>query len=431
MASDYNADLIASLYSTSDAEEAARISSEMASIGDAIFPRQIYEAYKRFKNTFVSHYFVSDLTSFSTSDADEILKEIARTTQRSADISLMLEYLTEVEFFEPSVVEHVRSIFDHYISEGDLEEYDVEKYFNYLKKSGYDIEKLERYLITCFEDDRHDISSRKLALRKLLKLNAKKHIKYYYDNYTNLKSNKRAEVIFVEEISTWHGGIIPAVHDTILNSGSERAKEILREVQRKKAEESLAKEVTEQIELKAEYETADVIADISSLRSQINKLSLTDDRFGFQLLSTSEEIYQQSRSAKDKATMLGYCMVLRTLLGGFPQEVLNYSINSDRAAELNPDIKDLQGSINKFHLLLLDKAIEVDSNIFGLRNINRIITKFAAHTGEENSPELTELLKKEGLFEIYKDDNWSKFHREILMKYKGFLEKLVKAINKN
>ena len=89
----------------------------------------------------------------------------------------------------------------------------------------------------------------------------------------------------------------------------------------------------------------------------------------------------------------------------------------------------INGSINKLHLFLLRKSVQVDMNIFGLRNLNRMITKFAAHTNEETNPELEAVLKELQLFEFYSESQWSKLHRGILLKYKEFLVNLEKAIH--
>ncbi len=427
MATDYNANLITELYAAENVEGAIRICDEMVTIGDAIFPRQIYEAYKKFQETPSSHYFVSDLTRFKTGDATEILKEIAHTTDRDADISLMVGYLTDIEYFDPEIVGKVKNLFERDIASGEIHEYDVEEYFAYLEKSGEEMERLESLLQECFEDDKQFIAARKTALKKLLKLKPKEYISFYYENYDSIKG-KRAETVFVEEISTWHGGVVPSLHKKILKVGSERAKEILKKEQSRKIEEKRSKEIKEQKEIKEEYETADVISDIAELRSKINKISIADERFGFSFFSPSEEIYQQGKPAKNKATLVGYCMVLRSLLGGFDNKIKESEISKERAKELLPDIKELTGSINKFHLMLLEKGIDVDAGIFGLRNISRIVSKLA-HPDEEADPELSSILKKEKLFNYYKNDNWSMLHREILLRYKEVLEKLIDAIS--
>src|SRR3989344_3907446 len=166
MAADYNANLIAELYATDDADNATRICDEMVAIGDAIFPRQIYEAYKKFRGTAYSHYFVSDLTNFKTSDATEILKEIAHTTERDADISMMVGYLMNIQYFDPEVVYKIRRLFEKDVTSGKIYEYDFEKYFTYLEQSGEEIKELESLSQSCFEDDEQIITVRKAALKK-------------------------------------------------------------------------------------------------------------------------------------------------------------------------------------------------------------------------------------------------------------------------
>jgi len=426
MSVDYNAKLIAELYVTNDARIASHICDEMVSIGDAIFPQQIYAAYKRFKKTSYSHYFVSDLTEFNSNDAAEILKEIARTTERDADLAMMVGYLTDIGYFEPDVVERIFNNFIVEISSEDIDEYSMEEYFDYLKKSGKNPEAIGNLLRICFENDNQDLDARKLALKKLLRLDPKKYVNFYYENY-NLIQNKKAENIFVEEISTWKGGIVPTLHSKILEIGSERAKEILREVQTRKIDKKSAEAAKEQSEIKDEYQTADVISDISNLRTRINKTGNADNRFGFPFFLQSEELYQQGKPARDKAAFVGACIVLRSVLGGFSREIAEFEISEQRARELIPDLSDSKGSINKFHLFLLEKDIEVDHDIFGLRNINRIVSKFA-HPNEEVTSEFLSLLKQENLHDLYVKDNWSVLHREILLKYKMALEKILEAI---
>lgn len=427
MANDYNANLIAELYTTSGAEKATHICDEMVEIGDPIFPRQIYEAYKRFKGSRFSHYFISDLTRFNTIDAAEILKEIAHTTNDDADISMMIEYLGDIEYFPPDIVYKVKKIFQKEIISKEVNVYDLEIYLSYLEKSGQGMEDLVLFLKICFENDDYPIPARKMALKKLLKLKPKEYINAYYEDYDLIKG-KKLEVIFVEEISTWHGGVIPSLHKKILEVGSDRAKEILEKKLSKKLEEKKQEEKREQKEIKEEYETADVVSDIAKLRSKINKITTVDERFGFPIFAQSEEIYQQGKPAKDKDTLVGYCMVLRSSLQDFDNKITQLDISPERAGELLPNIRELNGSINKFHFILVDKGISVDAGIFGLRNINRIVTKLA-HPKEESGQEFLDILKEENLLDFYREDNWSLLHRGILLRYRGVLEKIIEAVS--
>src|SRR3989344_3728861 len=195
MAIDYDANLIAELYATQDPEKATKICDEMVKIGNAIFPRQIYEAYKKFQTTRVSHYFVSDLANFKDAYAAEVLKQIAHTTKRDADISMMVSYLTDIQYFDPEIVDKVKKSLEAKATSGEVYDYDLENYVTYLVESGENTGWLESLLQACFEDDREDMETRKIALKKLLKLQPKQYINLYYENYDSIRG-KRTEIIF-------------------------------------------------------------------------------------------------------------------------------------------------------------------------------------------------------------------------------------------
>ncbi|MFA6437071.1 MAG: hypothetical protein WC242_05530 [Candidatus Paceibacterota bacterium] len=427
MSSNYNAKLIADLYATSDWKRAIRLSDEMVEIGDNIFPRQIYEAYKKFQNTTISHYFVSDLTSFKTSDAIEILKEIAHKTSRSADISMMVDYFIDIGYFESEIVVKVKNLFRADMNSKDIRGYDIETYSAYLKKADKETSNLELFLRECFEDEEQEIDARKTALEELLKLKPKEYINFYYDKYDSIKG-KKTENIFVEQISTWHGGIVPKLHQKILEIGSERAKEILQNEQSRIKKEKQSEEMKEQEEIKRQYETADVLHDIGKLRLNINKTSIADERFGFSFFSQSEEIYQQVKPAKTKNEFVGCCIVLRSFLNDFDKQITELKISEERGKEILPNIEKFSGNINKFHFMLKEKGLNIDQDIFGLRNINCIVSKFA-HPGKKTNLEINKILKKEVLlFKYYKENNWSALHREVLLKYKKVLEELMKVM---
>lgn len=234
-------------------------------------------------------------------------------------------------------------------------------------------------------------------------------------------------MIFVEEISMWKNGIIPLLHKKILENGSERAKEILIEKRKQREVREQSNTEKEQESIKREYSTADVISGIAALRSKVNKISVADKRFGFAILASSEEIYQQNKPAQSKEAFVGYCMVLRSLIQNFSDEIKERVISEEEMKKLLPRTENPEGSINKFHFLLLEKGLAITDSIFGLRNINRIVSKLA-HPDGGLSSELIELLTEEGLLDWYKKDAWSILHREILLKYKNVLEKLISAL---
>ncbi len=426
MAEDYNADLITQLFLTDDVEKAKEISDEMVGIGNLIFPRIIYEAYKKFKNTSSSHYFISDLAGFRSPEVAEIMKEIAHEATKSADFEFTLDYLADIEYFDPTIIEKASTLLKDKLFLKGTDEYDVEACLAYLKKSKNGIKDLEPVLQACFENEGLAYSLRTKVLRDLLVSN-KQLINYYYENYDKIK-NKKAEIIFAEEISTWQGGIIPELHKKILKNGSRRAQEIIEEAQTKRTKTKDQAEKKEQEKIKGTYETADIVSGIAALRTKVNRISSADKRFGFPFFAQSEEFYEQNKPAQNKASLVGYCMVLREFLQKFDEAIKDSVIPVDKAKQFLPEIQDWGGSINKFHYLLLDKGVTVDKGIFGLRNINRLVTKLA-HPNETLGEEFINLLTEEKLLDMYTKDNWSLLHREILLRYEKVLEKLIAALS--
>jgi hypothetical protein len=426
MAIDYNANLISELYAAKDDEHATRISDEMVDIGDPIFPRQIYEAYKKFKSSTKSHYFVQDLTEFKSTDAAEILKEIARTTERSADLHMMIGYLADIGYFEIKVSDKIASLFQKETDDSDLSEYDIYSYVKYLSKTELGKEILCPNLQTCFEDEGQDLPTRKAALEKLLEIDKKTYLSFYLENYELIK-NKRAEVIFVQEIAGWSGGIISQIHKKILESGSATAKEILQKKLQKKEAQKQLQEKDEQQKVSSVFTNADLVNEISTLRVQINRISIADQRFGFPFFIPNEEFYSQSKPAQDKDSFVGCCMVLRVVVQGYVENIKGISVSEDEFKKYLPNVKALDGSLNKFHFLLYDKQVPVDATLFGMRDVSRLVSKIA-HPNVDTEIELIDLLKSEGLEKIYASGDFSKLHREILSRYRDSLEKLTRSL---
>ncbi|MDD2375827.1 MAG: hypothetical protein PHD23_10800, partial [Eubacteriales bacterium] len=98
MSTSYNSRLIDKLYQENDALKATRIVDEMIEIGEAIFVYPIYSAYKKFKNTSYSHYFISDLTELASKEetkkeAEIIIKELLEEQDiDSAHIYYLVEF---------------------------------------------------------------------------------------------------------------------------------------------------------------------------------------------------------------------------------------------------------------------------------------------------------------------------------------------------
>ena len=239
MSTDYNSKLIASLYEKTDEEEASEIADEMVEINDAIFIQPIYSAYKRFKNGYMSHYFVSDLATFKTPEATDILKKIAMDeTARSADFGYCLRNFIETEIFEQQIIDKTTTLAISQIISKSADPYTVEGYLEYLSKAKPPI-FLTEVMKIAFEDEETKNDLKTVVLRYLLKENAKEHLQYYLDNFNSIKG-KRSEIVLAKTITGWIGTIVALLKKKIIEEGSSRAREII-EAQSEKEKKKILK----------------------------------------------------------------------------------------------------------------------------------------------------------------------------------------------
>jgi len=424
MATEHNSKLIAKLYDCTDPEKATEISDEMLEIGDSIFIYPIYSAYKRFRDneSYVTHYFVGDLTRFSTPEASEIIKEIAADA-KTPDICVtyLLDYLAKIQYFEPQFIQRIYSLLtDELLTQND--QYDVGLYLQYLEQAN-SLTDVTLLLQSVFEDESKKGSVRSVAFRYLLKADATK-FKHYFDNYSKIKDTD-AEIILVKELLTWKGGIVPSFEEMILKNGSTRARELVQEKRDKlkKKEERAEVENAKAIEVK--YSNADVIQEIARLRNKINTLSSTDTRFGFTFFPPSELIYDQNESAQSQPMLVGYCMSLRSFIQNFTDEIVTKEFTIEEMKSVIPDLDKPEGNINKFHVLLSKAGLSPDDGLFGLRKLNKLANALAHPDAESNTPGL---LKAAGLIKFYETESWQNLHKSLLEFYRDFLKVLAERI---
>lgn len=416
MSAEYNSKLIAKLYAAKDDDTASEISQEMADIKDPIFIQPLYAAYKRFRleESYMAHYFLSNLKTFKTPETTEIFKEIALLDDtEEIDFSYAIEYLEGAEFSEPWLTEKALSFLIDELKSKYSDGYRLGGYLRYLVKAKPPI-ILTPLLKEAFEDNNRKKEVKEVALQFLLKENAKENLQYYFDNYEKIKGTS-SEIVFAREISRWQNGIVPKLHEKIIKEGSSYAREII-ETKIKKSQQELA-EKEKNVEIK--YNNAQIITEISQLRSKINTFTNGDSRFGFSIFPQNELIYQQTAGVEDRTKLVDYCMDLRSFIQKLNKEgMANHEYSTEQIKELIPGIENTSGSINLLHLFLLSRKIEVSEDIFGLRKLNKIVSKLA-HPDE--AKDLIFLLKENGLFDLYKEENFQALHRKLLEKYKGFL----------
>jgi len=421
----YNSELIFRLYNETNPRKARAIVEEMVEINDQIFVFPILAVFAKFKDSFYSHYFLSYLMSFNTPETiDNIKKIITEVELKNSWMSYLIDFCIDNEFFPEGFTRQV----EHELNEdvrSNPDGYDLTPYFKYFIAIKQ-FDKIEGLVIAILEDNDMDITAREAALRYLLKFDAKKYFQYYYDNYQKIQG-KQTEIILVREIIKrgWKGTIVERTKELIASNGSERAKEIIQEKEKKDIEAEKNQSIKEEELVNKNYANAEIISDISVIMDKISALTAGDSRFNFSLLESSGLLPKQLTPASDSVQLSGFCIDLRSIIQKFNKKVSEHGITEDKAKELFPNI-ETTGSINNCQLFLASVGIGVDDDFFGLRRMNKLIAALA-HP-DENREELVKQLRLSNLFDLYQEENWGLLHKRLLETYKDFLLLLQEAI---
>ncbi len=421
MSIEYNSKLIASLYDEVDPEKAAEISDEMVEIHDPIFIQPIYSAFKKFKNTHFSHYFLSDLVEFKTPETTEIFKAVVSSEdKRGADFSYCIEYFSDIDYIEDSLINKVYLQVLDELLKNNTNEYDLEDYLEYLLKAK-SLSLVSVHLRNAFENEDQKSDVKSISLNFFLKENPSTNLRYYLENFDRIKG-KKSEIILAKTLIKWKGKIVESLKQKILDEGTSHAQEIIKSEIKKKTSEQ--QEIEKNIAIT--YNNSEIISEISQLRSRINVFSQGDNRFGFPIFLQSELLFPQTKAPEDKTTFKSYCNDLRSFIQSLTKDLVNHGFSEEEIKEKFPQIQERK-SINLLYLYLKSKGFSINDDIFNLRKLNQIVSKMA-HPDDEKG--LLDILRENGLLELYSSDNFQDLHRELLKKYKVFLEGLLNCFQK-
>jgi hypothetical protein len=425
MSTDYNSRLIADLYAATDSTKATELADEMVSIKDPIFIHPLYAAYRRYpQDEYVSHYFASDLTEFKTPEAAEIIKEIARNPVRADDLASIINYLIEIEFYEEDIVIIAVHLAKQKLN-SEFYGYELGMYLKYAQKGGK-IGLIEDDLLNAVLDDTKRLAVRKTALAYLLRSNSNEWMKFVSENLSIFTG--KSEMILATELIGWQGSLVEKIKTRLRESGSTRTKEILQAEADKNTKSVSHKETAQQQEIAKKYSNADLVAEISSLREKINSTASTDSRFASSLFALTEKLPQQNTAAVDKQSLAGYAIELRTIVQAIDKSITSKEFTEEEFKAAIPDIEKLEGSINKLHVFLHKAGVTVDPDVFGLRVVNKVVSKLAH---PEDDAKTLQLLRSFNLATSYEKEEWGKLHRQILEAYRDALAKLLVALTVN
>jgi hypothetical protein len=273
---------------------------------------------------------------------------------------------------------------------------------------------MNKILLNIFLSNNFEKDDRKTALNFFLSIDTGKNFQYLIDNLDDLK-NSDSEIILTREILGWSGQKVKTLIEKIKKSGSS-ASRLLIEKKELEQNKKIEKQETQDSE---KFSNGKLISNISNIRQKINERSLS--LFNHKIFPDDETLIKQLEIAKDKNSVILCCSDLRDVLQNIEPSAKQHNMKLDEALQIIPgiDTQSINKSINALHLYLISKNISVDLTFFGIRNLIKIVSLLGAH---KEDPELIPMLKKEGLENLYINDQWNVLHKEILERYAKSLE---------
>lgn len=282
---------------------------------------------------------------------------------------------------------------------------------------------LQNLLWIIFYDESFHFLNKKSALFYFLKTDPKKNIQLIIENYKKIKKRLEIEIILAKEIAKWAGPLPEKLKSLITESGNDRAREII-ELTIKKKEKQKKEIIIKEAE---SFSNAKIIIEISAIKRKINTIAKENLGIESNLFPDTESIIDQVKVARDYNSLKNACIDLRPCI----QKISSPEHNFDEKTALKKipgaASQDLSKSINKFFLYLDSENINVNFNLFGLRDVNNITSLFAH---PDKIKKLREVLKKTKMLDLYEKENWSVLHEKILQLYKKSLGDLSNEISK-
>ena len=422
MANEYNGNLIARLYATTDSHSTTKVLEEMDEIIDPSFIAPTIVAFERFKDSSISHYFLSSLEKYSSPQVRNFFIGVATDPATSeSNFIWSLNFLSKIEYKDDAITQRVEGFLDN----NDLAPYELSAIIEYLKLS----EKLEEnkdIILRIIKDESFEKDTRKLAIRTLLKLNASDHLQIFVDDFNELRDTNSDHII-AEVLTTWKGSLVLKLEDKILKNGNERAKEIINDKRRKKVAAAKKEEIKKAESTIVEYPNVDVIDQIYELRKAINTLSLSDSKLNSILFKEWEILIKQTRSANSDAELSAFAIDLRAFLQSFDEIIKNHDFSYEDASKIISNVSEIEmkSPLNQFHLFMKSKGLFVAEDLFGLRKLNLLTNKIAHPDDQEG---LIMALTVNNLLKLYREKNWQALHRTLLESYKDSLINIEKSL---
>jgi hypothetical protein len=427
MSAEYEGKLISELYSLKPEggdDAMVDILHEIGDMKSGAFLYPLKDAYLRWIEEPISHYFVSALGELNTAESIPVLEEILVSPQsRDTDKNYVVDIFARKDHFTDRATQYAEeAIITAAKQKGfDLSYYTIEDLVEYLEKAKK-TENILAPLQILWRNKQLGKDARASALKKIARLQKIETLDWILENYPNL--DDQGKILVTKEFMGWTGTKVDALKVIIVKHRG-RPAEILEDAQKKLEQENKKNKAKEEIP----FSNAKLVDEIRGFRQQVNSAALLNDKLNIELLLPSDLLAGQFRAPTDREALRLSCVDLRAIITGISSEAGKHGLSVDEMKIFRPSVQesDLNKSLNRLYFCLKAKGFQISEDFFGINKLNNLLGLLGAHP--DANVDLIKLLKELKLDSLYNDQKWTALHKEILNRYKLFLVSVIEAIN--
>lgn len=423
MSEEYNSSLIVKLQNEENQTRIIEVLHEMEEIASPIFIYPVYEKWKKYKDTPISHYFISILTNISSSDVNKIAEEVISNYPDYRNICWIYPIFSKFKNYNETFITKAISVLSELVTKkNSLNSYELVYILNYLFET-QQLNKVEELLWIFFLDDTYPLEVNAVALRFLLKEDPSERIKFIIKNFDSI-STDRVDTILSKEFIKWKGPQSKILQGLLIAKGKGRSKEIFK----KNTKLEIEKNKKESLEIEKKYSNTNIVSDIHDLRNDINQLCIAQFSLNFNIFENSENLIKQQQSATTEDSLKVKGSELRTTLEAISKKIGKDEFSIEEKKQIfskKVPLDSYNKPLNRLYIFLKSKGISVDESLYGLRDLNRITSLFGH---PKQFPDLLMLLKKFSIEKDWKQKDWAAVHSKILSLYKDGLIQIIKNI---
>lgn len=401
----YKSELLTRLFNEQDEDEILLILAEIDDLKDSIFIHPLYDKYKKYRSSSISHYFISSLSEIDSPEVLDVAKDIFFDPKiKESNLPWTIGVFTKNKLLDNSAKSKLIKYLKKRKDSKRLSYYELEDILNYLKlfKRDKSVSKILRNIV---ENKSLGRITRNVALSYLIENNPKEEYIYFSIIFPRKLDDMVFQVMLAKAASQMKSPYEGPLRNSIKRYGSGRSKEIIADSTFNKMQN-----------------------DVVDTRYKLNYLRSTKLASYINLFPRNQLLRKHTSAARSRSEFVAWCMDFRDFIQDTSRMTKNHGYNEAQIKRLLPDESKVNynKSLNRLFLFLKSNDVEINADIFGLRKLNRLVS-LIAHPREKNDRD--KVLKKIGLYKKYYEKQWGKIQLHLLRRYKRFLNKINKHVS--